>query len=215
MVVSRPGREGGRAIRGFRAGMDSRQTPDAGEVTLLLRRWRGGDALAAERLAPLVYDELRRIARGLMGGEREGHTLQPTALVHEAFLRLVDADVEWQDRAHFLAVGARVMRRLLVDHAKGRNRAKRGGGAVRVTLSPGLAASAAPDADMLDLDRALDALGSRDSRQAQIVELHFFGGLTYDETGAVLGVSPATVKRDLRMAKAWLYRELVGAAGGA
>ncbi len=194
--------------------MTGSETPDAGEVTLLLRRWRGGDMLAAERLAPLVYEELRRIARGLMGGERSGHTLQPTALVHEAFLRLVDADVEWQDRAHFLAVGARVMRRLLVDHAKGRKRDKRGGGAVRVTLTPGVAATGDRDADLLDLDRALEALASRDERQAKIVELHFFGGLTYDETGAVVGVSPATVKRDLRMAKAWLYRELQGAAGG-
>lgn len=195
--------------------MTNSETPDAGEVTLLLRRWRGGDAVAAERLAPLVYDELRRIARGLMGGERPDHTLQPTALVHEAFLRLVDADVDWQDRAHFLAVGARVMRRLLVDHAKGRRRDKRGGGAVRVTLTPGVAATADRDADLLDLDRALETLASRDERQAKIVELHFFGGLTYDETGVVVGVSPATVKRDLRMAKAWLYRELKGADGGA
>jgi len=191
--------------------MTGESTSTGGEVTRLLRQWRGGDELAADRLAPLVYDELRRIAGGLMAGERPGHTLQPTALVHEAFVRLVGADVEWQDRTHFLAVGARVMRRLLVDHAKGRNRDKRGGGAARVTLTPESAAEGPPEADVLDLDAALERLAGHDERQARIVELHFFGGLTYDETAEVVGVSPATVKRDLRMAKAWLYRELRGA----
>lgn len=191
--------------------MTGEATPAGGEVTRLLRQWRDGDALAADRLAPLVYGELRRIAGGLMAGERPGHTLQPTALVHEAFVRLVGADVDWQDRTHFLAVGAKVMRRLLVDHAKGRNRDKRGGGAVRVTLTPEAAAEGPPEADLLDLDAALERLAGYDERQAGIVELHFFGGLTYEETAEVVGVSPATVKRDLRMARAWLYRELRGA----
>jgi RNA polymerase sigma factor (TIGR02999 family) len=180
------------------------------EVTRLLHRWRDGDATALDELTPLLYDELRRLASGQLRGERRDHTLQATEVVHEAFVRLVGADVPWQDRAHFLAVAASTMRRLLVDHARGRARQKRGSGLARVTLQPDDAVVEPAGAEILTLDHALSALARQDERAASVVELHHFGGLTYDEVALVLGVSPATVKRDLRIARVWLRREMTG-----
>jgi len=179
-------------------------------ITRLLLEWRGGSVRALDQLVPLVYDELRRLARRRLRGERDGHTWSATDLVHEAYARLVEADVEWKDRVHFFAVASRLMRRILVDHARAGAREKRGGGALRVTLDEGLAASAgggAPEA-LLALDAALHRLAEIDQRKAHAVELHYFGGLSYEETAEALGVSPATVDRELRMAKAWLGREL-------
>jgi RNA polymerase sigma factor (TIGR02999 family) len=186
-------------------------TPSPGAVTELLRAWGEGDDGALERLTPLVEAELRRLARGYMARERRGHTLQITALVNEAFLRLTDARrVGWQDRAHFLGISARLMRRVLVDHARTRGYRKRGGGAQRVTLDEGLITSPEPAVDVLALDRALEALAAVDVRKGRVVELRFFGGLSVDETADVLHVSPDTVKRDWRLAKLWLLRELDG-----
>ena len=185
------------------------------DVTRLLHRWRDGDAAALDELTPVLYDELRRIAAGQLARERRHHTLQSTEIVHEAFVRLIGTDVPWQDRAHFLAVAARTMRRLLVDHARARGRAKRGGELARVTLQPFDASTEPVSAEMLSLDHALSVLAAQDERAASVIELHHFGGLTYDEVGAVVGVSPATVKRDLRLARAWLRREMTGAAGAA
>jgi RNA polymerase sigma factor (TIGR02999 family) len=186
-------------------------TPRAGAVTELLRAWSDGDDGALERLVPLVEAELRRLARGYMGRERRGHTLQTTALVNEAYLRLTDArSVRWQDRAHFLGISARLMRRVLVDYARTRGYLKRGGGAERVTLNEALVASTDPALDLVALDRALEALAKVDPRKSQIVELRFFGGLSVDETADVLHVSPDTVKRDWRLAKLLLLRELEG-----
>ena len=184
-----------------------------GVVTQLLRAWGDGDAGALEQLAPLVEAELRRLARGYMARERQGHTLQTTALVNEAFLRLTDArHIRWQDRAHFLAISARLMRRVLVDHARSRGYRKRGGGAERVTLDEGLVAAPAVALDVVALDRALEALAAVDGRKSRIIELRFFGGLSVEETAEALHVSPDTVKRDWRLAKLWLLRELEGDA---
>jgi RNA polymerase sigma-70 factor (ECF subfamily) len=177
-------------------------------VTRLLREWRGGREAALEELMPVVYDELRRLAKGYLRGERQDHTLQGTALVNEAYMRLVDMDVSWQDRAHFFAVAARLMRRMLVDHARARGRGKRGGGESAMTLDEPLVASPERAPDLLALDDALSSLTQLDPRKSQIVELHFFGGMTYEETAEALGVSPATVHRELRLAKAWLHHEL-------
>ena len=186
-------------------------TPTPGAVTELLRAWSDGDDGALERLVPLVEAELRRLARGYMLRERREHTLQTTALVNEAFLRLTDARrVRWQDRAHFLGISARLMRRVLVDHARARGYHKRGGGAQRVTLDEALVASPDPGLDVLALDRALEALAEVDDRKSKVVELRFFGGLSVEETAEVLHVSPDTVKRDWRLAKLWLLRELEG-----
>jgi RNA polymerase sigma factor (TIGR02999 family) len=183
-----------------------------GAVTALLRAWSDGDDGALARLTPLVETELRRLARGYMSRERRGHTLQPTALVNEAFLRLTDAQqVRWQDRAHFLGISARLMRRVLVDHARARGFRKRGGGARRVTLDEGLIASPEPALDLVALDRALEALAADDVRKSRVIELRFFGGLSVEETAEVLHVSPQTIKRDWRLAKLWLLRELDGA----
>jgi RNA polymerase sigma factor (TIGR02999 family) len=181
---------------------------DPTEVTSLLRSWRKGDSEALDRLVPLVYAELKVIAGRLMRGERPDHTLQATALVHEAYVRLGGAEVDWQGRSHFFAVAAKQMRRILVDHAKARRREKRGGGAERVTLDAVVAVSAEPVPELVELDLALDRLAALDARKAEILELHYFGGLTYAEIGEALSVSPATVDRDLRFAKAWLNREL-------
>ena len=156
----------------------------------------------------VVYPELRAIAQRQLSGESEGHTLQPTALVHEAYLRLVGAEIAWEDRKHFFAVAARAMRRVLVDHARARRRDKRGGEATFVTLDDQLAFSTDSNIDLLALDEALDRLAAQDERKARAIELHFFGGLSYDETARALDVSPATVDRDLRMAKAWLLQQL-------
>jgi RNA polymerase sigma factor (TIGR02999 family) len=178
-------------------------------VTQLLRAWSDGDEDALERLAPLVETELRRLARGYMGRERKDHTLQPTALVNEAFVRLIDArQIRWQDRAHFFGISARLMRRVLVDHARSRGYQKRGGGAEHITLDQGLVASPEPDVNLLALDRALEEMAAVDRRKSQVVELRFFGGLSVEETAVALGVSPATVGREQRLAEAWLHREL-------
>jgi RNA polymerase sigma factor (TIGR02999 family) len=186
-------------------------TPSPGAVTELLRAWSEGDDGALERLVPLVEAELRRLARGYLGRERRGHTLQTTALVNEAFLRLTDARrVRWQDRAHFLGISARLMRRVLVDYARRRGFQKRGGGAQRVTLVEGLVASSDPALDIVALDRALEALANVDVRKSRVIELRFFGGLTVEEAAEVLNVSPDTVKRDWRLAKLWLLRALEG-----
>lgn len=178
------------------------------DVTRLLREWRDGDRDALDRLMPLVYDQLRRLARRHMAGERRDHTLQPTALVHEAFGRLIGADIPWNDRVHFFAVAATTMRRILVEHARKANRPKRGGGMHRVTLEEGAASVLPPTVEILALDQALDRLAGFDPRKARVVELHYFGGMTYEEGAAALDLSPATFHRDLRLARAWLQREL-------
>ena len=184
----------------------------AEDVTSLLQAWREGDPEALERLMPLVYGELRRLASRSMAGERSDHTLEPTALVHEAFLRLVGGGPpRWQDRIHFFAVAAQLMRRLLVDHARGRRRAKRGSGARLLPLEAALHVSGPePEsrADLLALDEALTALAAFDSRKARVVELRFFGGLTIEETAEVLGISTATVILEARLARAWLFRRM-------
>jgi len=182
--------------------------PVHGEVTALLRDWSGGDQRALERLIPLVYRELRKLAASYLRGERSDHTLQPTALVHEAYLRLVDQrGVDWRNRAHFFGIAARMMRRVLVDHARRRLAAKRDGAAYRISGS-GDPIEPERDPDVLALDLALDGLEALDPRQARIVELRFFGGLTVEETAEVTGISTATVKREWQTARAWLAREL-------
>ena len=185
--------------------------PSPAAVTELLRAWSDGDDGALEQLMPLVEEELRRLARGYMARERPDHTLQTTALVNEAFLRLTDArQVRWQDRAHFLGISARLMRRVLVDHARRRGFHKRGGGVQRVPLQDDLVRTQDPTFDVVALDRALEALANVDPRKSRIVELRFFGDLSVEETAEVLQVSPDTVKRDWRLAKLWLLRELEG-----
>ena len=184
-------------------------TPSPGTVTELLRAWRKGDDDALAQLTPLVEAELRRLARQYMARERREHTLQPTALVNEVFLRLTDARrVRWQDRAHFFGISARLMRRVLVDHARSRGYRKRGGGAQQVALSEGLATSPELSLDVVALDRALEALAAVDARKSRVIELRFFGGLSVEETADMLQVSPGTVVRDWRLAKVWLLREL-------
>ncbi len=189
------------------------------DVTRLLQAWSDGDETALARLLPLVEADLRRLARACMRHERNGHTLQPTALVNEAFLRLAGARrLEWQDRAHFMGIAARLMRRVLVDHARARGYQKRGGGAERVSLDGALLEAAQRPLDVIELDRALETFATIDARRSRVVELRFFGGLTLEETAEVLNVSSETVKRDWRVAKLWLHRELNGnphrAAGG-
>ncbi|HMF92704.1 MAG TPA: sigma-70 family RNA polymerase sigma factor [Vicinamibacterales bacterium] len=184
------------------------------EVTGLLRAWRDGDQAALEALMPLVHDELRRIARRCLNGERANHSVQTTELVNEAFLRLVDVQqVDWQSRTHFLALSARLMRRVLVDYARARGADKRGGGAVHVTLDDATVGGAAPAADVVRLDDALKALAALDERKSRVVELRFFGGLTVDETAAALEISSKTVLRDWEFARAWLHREVGGGQG--
>ena len=186
-------------------------SPSPAAVTELLRAWSDGDDGALEQLIPLVEVELRRLARGYMARERPDHTLQTTALVNEAFVRLTDArQVRWQDRAHFLGISARLMRRVLVDYARRRGFHKRGGDAQRVTLQDDLVRTPDPAFDVVALDRALEALAKFDMRKSRIVELRFFGGLSVEETAELLSVSPDTVKRDWRLAKLWLLRELEG-----
>jgi len=180
------------------------------EVVHLLDQWREGDESAYNRLVPLVYADLRRLARGQLRREGAGHSLQPTLLVHEAYLRLAGAEVAWQNRTHFLSVAAGVMRRILVERARALRAGKRGGGALRVTLTSQVAAPASDPIDILTLDAALKRLESLDVRQAQVVELCYFGGLTYSEIGIMLNVSEATIDRDLRHARAWLRHELGG-----
>lgn len=179
----------------------------------LIRRDRAGDPAALEELMPVLYDQLRRLAASYLRQERPGHTLAPTAVVHEAWLRLAGTEFEWQDRAHFLAVVAGVMRRVLVDHARTRNRVKRGDGAIKLSLDE---ARQVPDEHataVTDLDAALDRLAKFDPRKARVIELIFFGGATYAEAASALNVSDVTVHRDLRMAKAWLENELSSGRG--
>jgi RNA polymerase sigma factor (TIGR02999 family) len=179
------------------------------EVTRLLRAWSSGDNGALARIVELVYPKLRDIACRCLSGERPNHTIQATALIHEAYLRLVEIrQIQWQDRAHFFAVGARVMRRILVDHARARDRVKREGAFRRVTFDEALFLSAKPDPMLLRLDEALEQLAEFDSRKAQVVEMRYFGGLTADEIAAVLHISPQSVHRDWSLAKSWLVREL-------
>ena len=183
--------------------------PSTQEITHLLLAWREGDEAALEQLMPLVYDELRRLAKRYMGRQRPGHTLQATALVNEAYLRLIDSNrVRWQNRAHFFAVSAQLMRRILVDFARARNNLKRGGGLPHVTLDNNLDVAPGRDLDLMALDDALKALGKLNERQSQIVELRYFGGLSEEETAEVLEISTRTVRRDWSLARAWLYREL-------
>jgi RNA polymerase sigma-70 factor, ECF subfamily len=183
---------------------------DAGEVTRLLERASGGDAAARATLFDVLYRELRRLAEAAMRAERANHTLQPTALVHEAFLRLAGDHGRFQNRAHFLGVAANAMRRVLVDHARGRNAQKRGSGATLVTVTDldELPQPAAEDVDLVVLDDALSRLTALDARQGQIVELRFFGGLSVEETAAVVGVSERTIKREWQLSRAWLRREI-------
>jgi RNA polymerase sigma-70 factor, ECF subfamily len=190
---------------------DSTPPDPPAEVTQILRRWQAGDHTALEQLGPFLHEELRRLAARSLRSERAGHSLQPTDLVHEAFLRLFGTELELADRRHFFALASRTMRRVLVDHARSRRRQKRGSGEGVVTLDEALAASPDRPEALLQLDEALERLTALDGRQGQVVELHYFGGLTYDEAAVVLEVSPATVKRELRSARAWLKRELVGA----
>ncbi len=183
--------------------------PTSQEITELLLAWGHGDETALERLMPMVYDELRRLAHRYLAGERPGHTLQTTALVNEAYLRLIDSSrVRWQNRAHFFAVSAQLMRRILVDFARSRHKLKRGGDAVQVSFDEAAVISREPSADLIALDESLKALASFDERKSKVVELRFFGGLSVEETAEVLQVSPDTVMRDWSLAKVWLLREL-------
>jgi RNA polymerase sigma factor (TIGR02999 family) len=183
-------------------------SPQDRSVTLLLQEWRGGDSRALDELMPLVYNELRRLAARCLNSERPGHTLRATELVHEAYMRLVGAEIGWQDRAHFYAVAARVLRRILVAYARSHNRQKRGGGEEPVPLDEAILVGPEAAATVLDLDEALERLAALDTRKSEVVQLLFFGGMTYDETAAALDISPATVHRELKLAKAWLHREL-------
>jgi len=177
------------------------------QVTQLLAEWSKGDRAALEALMPLVYSELRRVANHYLSQEKPGHTLSATALVHEAYLRLVKQKLPWQSRAHFFAVAAQMMRRILVDHARSHNYAKRGGGVMTITLDSALASSDR-ELDLVALDDALLSLAKLDERQSRMVELRFFGGLSIEETSEVLGISAPTVKREWASARAWLFREI-------
>lgn len=197
--------------------MASTQTPESAEVTQLLLAWRSGDAAALDRLVPLVHAELRRIAKGFMQKEQVGHTLQTSALVNEAYLRLIDApQVDWQNRAHFFAISASLMRRILVDFARERRARKRGGsGAQQVSLDDAMLVGRARGEDVLAVDEALQALAKVDERKSKVVELRFFAGLNEAEIAEALQVSPETVRRDWRLSKAWLLKFLSGVNDGA
>ena len=186
--------------------------PSSHDVTALLLAWGDGDESALARLIPIVHDELHRIARGCMAGEKGDHTLQATALVNEAYLRLLGTQcMNWQNRAHFLAMAARLMRRILVDFARSKQFQKRGGGAMNVSLAADLALSDEPGRDLVALDDALEALAKVDERKSRVIEMRFFGGLSVKETAEALSVSAETVMRDWKLAKAWLLRQLRGA----
>ena len=190
-------------------GRDIKRSAATHQVTALLQAWRAGDQAAVEQLVPLVEPELRRVARRYMGRERIGHTLQPTALVNEAYLRLADLGrVDLKDRAHFFALSARLMRRILVDFARAKGNQKRGGDVRKVSFDEALIVSKQPDADLVAIDEALAAFATAAPRKAQVVELRFFGGLSVEETADVLKVSPETVMRDWKLAKVWLAREI-------
>jgi RNA polymerase sigma factor (TIGR02999 family) len=182
--------------------------PDQQTVSKLLHDWRGGDTDALNKLMPLVYDELRRLAARCLYSERREHTLRATVLVHEAYIRLIDAEIDWHDRVHFFSIAARVLRRILVEHARAHNRQKRGGGEEAIPLDEAVLVGPDPNSTVLDLDAALERLATLDARKSEIVQLMYFGGLTYDEIAAALNVSPATVHRELKLAKAWLHREM-------
>ena len=185
------------------------ETPSTQEITQLLVAWNNGDAAALEQLTPLVHTELHRLAKRYMAGERAGHILQTTALVNEAWLRLIDwQNVEWQNRAHFFGLAAQMMRRILVDFARAQHREKRGGDTLQVSLSEAANVPQEQGADLVALDDALQALEKLDPRQARVVELRFFAGLSHEETAEALKVSVATVRRDWSLAEAWLFREL-------
>jgi RNA polymerase sigma-70 factor (ECF subfamily) len=187
-------------------------TDERGLVTQLLQQAAGGQAESLEQLLPMVYGELRKLAAARLRGERAGHTLQPTALVHEAYMRLVEQRTPWQNRAHFFAIAAQAMRRIVIDHARSARAAKRGSDAARVTLEDGMSMTDGPQIDVIALEEALERLQRIDARAVQIVELRFFAGLDVVETGEAVGVSPATVKREWASAKAWLRRELATTA---
>jgi RNA polymerase sigma factor (TIGR02999 family) len=179
-------------------------------LTQLLNNWAGGDQAAGEILTPMVYDELHKLAQRLFRSENSHHTLQPTALVHEAYAKLIDVDVSWQNRAHFYALAARMMRRLLINHAKARRAAKRGGSAVRVPLDEELHGDGESDTSLLDLNAAIRSLAHVDERKAELIELQYFGGLSLREMQAVTGMSSSTLDRHLRLARAWLKDALSG-----
>ena len=188
--------------------------PSTHEVTRLLKAWTGGDEKALEKLTPLVYEQLHRIARHHMAGQRSRHVLQTTALVNEVYLQLVDcSQMNWQDRAHFFAMSAHLMRRILIDFARSRGSQKRGGGALQISLDEAPSVCNEPDPNLVALDDALKALAAVDERKSKVVELRFFGGLDIKETAEVLKVSVETVQRDWRLAKIWLLRELSGGNG--
>ena len=191
--------------------MKEEQDPKSREVTKLLIDWAKGDRSALDEMLPLVYSELKRLASYYLSQERTGHTLQTTALVHEAYMRLVDQqNVNWKNRAHFLGIAAEMMRRILVNHARDRAAAKRGGGAKRVSLSGIGEGGDEPDIDLIALDQALTDLAVLDSRKSRIVELKFFGGLTTEETAEVMDISHGTVEHEWKLARAWLYRAISG-----
>jgi RNA polymerase sigma factor (TIGR02999 family) len=188
--------------------------PSPSEITLLLQAWSDGDQQALDRLMPLVYGALHRAAHRYMAREQAGHTLQTTALIHEVYVQLVDVEIPWQNRAHFLAVCARFMRRILTDFARSRHAVKRGGGARHISIDDALAVSGESWSDLVRIDDALKALAAVDARKAQVVELRFFGGLSVHESAEVLKISAETVMRDWKVAKVWLLRELSGAGDG-
>lgn len=191
--------------------------PEPSSITQLLHQSQGGNKAAFDALIPVVYDQLYRLASRRLSSERQGHTLRTTEIVHEAYLRLIDADVSWNDRAHFYAIAAQTMRRILIDYAKGRKREKRGGEYEKVPLDSAFELGAPSSSNLIEVSQALDRLSAKDTRKDSIIELLVFGGLTYDEAAATLGISAATLHRELKLAKAWLYRELTAhppAAGG-
>jgi RNA polymerase sigma factor (TIGR02999 family) len=181
---------------------------DPGDITGLLNRWTTGDPEAGDRLAPLIYSELHRLAERIFRGEHHGHTLQPTALVNEVFEKLVSVDVAWQDRAHFFALAARMMRRLLVDYARLRNSRKRGGDALKVTFDESQLADADRSAELIEFDEVLTALAEFDERKADLIQLQYFAGLTFSEMTEVTGLSSTTLDRELRLARAWMRTRL-------
>jgi RNA polymerase sigma factor (TIGR02999 family) len=182
--------------------------PDRSSVTQLLQQWGNGDKAALDQLMPIVYGQLHKLAARCLRSERPNHTLRATALVNEAYLRLVNVDVAWQNRVHFFAISARILRRILVDHAKSSKRQKRGGDAAKIPLDEAMLVGPQSSREIVELDAALSRLAEQDQRKSEIIELLCFGGLTYEETAAALNISPATVHRELKLAKAWLHREL-------
>ena len=191
-----------------------RKNPPPHQITELLAEWRDGNQAALDELYPLVYDELHRLARRYMSRERKGHTLQTTALINEAYVRLVDQrNVQWHNRSHFFAISAQIMRRILIDHARRHAYAKRGGGAQQVSLEEAATVTPEQSFELIRLDEALKSLAEMDSRRSRVVELRYFGGLSNQEIASVLHISQNTVTRDWKMARAWLYQQLTGSAG--